>query len=68
MNKYDNADVCEEAHKRTVIACRKLKIKVDDVKNEELNYTPKAQIIFDKHFDEVEGEFEQNLIDLQKAS
>jgi len=70
MNQnYDNSYVCEEAHKRTEKECKKKKIKIDKfTKNNkyvDLSYTKEAQRIFDKHFDEVENEFEQNLIDLQ---
>ena len=47
----DIADVYELAHKRTVKECKELGIKID--KNGRENYTPKAQKIFNKHYDEI---------------
>ena len=57
------ADVCELAHRRTVGDCNKKNITVDCYntsavdhichkhENDEIHYTTKAQIIFDKHYD-----------------
>lgn len=58
MNKqFDNADVCEEAHKRTVAECKENNIVVDLIEEDgSIYYTPLAQRIFDRHHEEVETE------------
>lgn len=60
----DTADICEEAHKRTVRECNKLKIRhtIFNKKQDESRYTARAQRIFDRHFDEVEAWAEENKI------
>jgi len=60
----DTADICEEAHKRTVRDCKKLKIAhtIIDKKGGDSRYTARAQRIFDRHFDEIEVWAEQNQI------
>jgi len=65
MSKYNNADICEEAHKRTVAECKDNDIVCDLMDNGEIFYTPLAQIIFDKHHTEIEQEID--LIDYQKS-
>jgi len=59
MNNFDTADVCEEAHKRTVEECKKKGIVLDNpfIDSGDIKYTDEAQVIFDRHFDEVEQEF-----------
>ena len=49
----DMADVCEEAHELTVKECKRKNITVDTYlrSNDEVTYTPKAQLIFDKHYE-----------------
>lgn len=52
----DMADVCELAHNRTVKECRRRGIAVDlreDESSDEAFYTPKAQIIFNRHYNEI---------------
>jgi len=46
----DMADVCELAHNRTVIECKDKNIPIDDTSD---IYSPEAQAIFDKHYDEI---------------
>jgi len=61
--EYDTADICEEAHKRTEQECKEKGIMLDtiDVKGD-IRYTEKAQDIFNRHFDEVEEEFENGCL------
>lgn len=56
----DMADVCEEAHKRTVMECEKKNIPVDcdnevcdEHMEDSIHYSNKAQLIFDRHYDEI---------------
>jgi hypothetical protein len=51
----DMADVCELAHKRTVKECKKRGIKVEylHIDGDTMVYYPKAQIIFNKHYDNI---------------
>ena len=72
----DTADICEEAHKRTVRECKKRNIKVDctsvrsckDDAQEHgkdadgTHYTARAQDVFNRHFDEVEAWAEEHKI------
>jgi len=70
--EYDTANICEEAHKRTIKECRKKNITVNcegcpdcDETGEMTHYSDEAQDIFNKHFDEIEEEFEKELIEYQ---
>ena len=49
------ADVCELAHDRTIIACRKAKIVVNvhDRITDGVKYSAPAQRIFDRHYDKI---------------
>lgn len=49
----DMADLCEEAHTRTVNECTEKNIKIDRIENDEIAYTPEAQEIFDRHYNEL---------------
>lgn len=50
----DMADLCEEAHTRTVNECTEKNIKIDIItKYDEIAYTPEAQEIFDRHYNEL---------------
>lgn len=62
----DMADVCELAHERTIVDCKKKGITVDCQRvadcgddghehgdPEERHYTAKSQAIFDGHYDEI---------------
>jgi len=61
MKEFDTADVAEEAHKRTKEECKDKGITLDKpfIEGNEQHYTGEAQTIFNRHFDEVEEEFEQ---------
>ena len=59
MRKIDTADLCEIAHETTAEICKAKKIQLDKKpnKNEEVNYTAKAQRIFDRYFDLLDNTF-----------
>ena len=63
MKEFDTADVCEEAHKRTKEECKDKGITLDKpfIEGREQHYTGEAQTIFNRHFDEVEEEFENKI-------
>lgn len=49
----DIANMWELAYRLTVKECKKKKTKVDKLCNKEYVFTSKAQIIFDRHCDEL---------------
>lgn len=50
MNKIDKADVCELSHLYTENECVLRGIELERMNGEELEYSPEAQEIFDKHY------------------
>ena len=58
MKTFQTADTCEEAHARTVKECEKKNIVIDNPFFDGEQYTDEAQDIFNRHYDEVEHEFE----------
>jgi len=60
MLSFNNADVCEEAHERTVKECKEKNISLDrkEDSNREIGYTQESYEIFMRHHTDVENEFE----------
>jgi ribose 5-phosphate isomerase len=61
MKTFNTADVCEEAHRLTVLKCKRLGLEVDAVDEDdedEVAYTDEAQVIFDEFFEAVEQKWE----------
>ena len=63
MKTFNTADVCEEAHRLTVLKCKRLDIPVDmpdEDDEDEMDYTPEARIIFEEFVNAVECKWEDD--------
>lgn len=61
MKTFNTADVCEEAHRLTVLKCKRLGIEVDmedEDDEDEVAYTEQAQIFFEEFVDAIEKKWE----------
>jgi len=63
MKTFNTADVCEEAHRLTVLKCKRLGIEVDAVDEDdedEVAYTEQAQVIFEEFVEAIEKKWEED--------
>lgn len=63
MKTFNTADICEEAHRLTVLKCKRLNIEVDAVDEDdedEVAYTEEANTIFDEFFEAIELKWESD--------
>jgi len=61
MKTFNTADVCEEAHRLTVLKCKRLGFEVDTVDEDdpdEMAYTEEAQVFFEEFVDAIEEKWE----------
>jgi hypothetical protein len=63
MKTFNTSDVCQEAHRLTVLKCKRLGIQVDEEDEDdedELDYTEEARAIFEEFVNAVEEKWESD--------